>query len=369
MDKRRRYEASDSDEDGDENGDGLVKRHRPDYGSMSHTSFELPASSYTVAWICAIPCELAAARAVLDETHPSLPDQPWHDTNHYTLGAIGRHNVVVACLPASQYGTNNATNVLTNLTRTFPSIRKCLMVGVGGGVPSQANDIRLGDVVVGVRVMPYELSKVGTDGEVQHMGSALMPHPSLSTLLSTVRAKHESELSRVPSILREMFSSHSGYGHPNLPDRLFEASHSHVQCESRSPCDGCDGSRVVPRRTRRSTDPHIHYGAIGSGDKLIKDGLKRDDLAQKLGVMCFEMEAAGLMGVLPCLPVRGICDYSDSHKNKDWQRYAAAAAAAYARELLEIMPVVAREGLRHRPARDLALSDGMFPLSGLIFCR
>ncbi|CAH0017225.1 unnamed protein product, partial [Clonostachys rhizophaga] len=51
------------------------------------------------------------------------------------------------------------------------------------------------------------------------------------------------------------------------------------------------------------------------------------------------MEAAGLMDIRPCLPIRGICDYSDSHKNKEWQRYAAATAAAYAGELLEVLPV------------------------------
>ncbi|KAF5528920.1 ankyrin 3, partial [Fusarium mexicanum] len=51
------------------------------------------------------------------------------------------------------------------------------------------------------------------------------------------------------------------------------------------------------------------------------------------------MEAAGLMDILPCLPIRGICDYSDSHKNKEWHRYAAATAAAYAKELLGELPV------------------------------
>jgi len=50
------------------------------------------------------------------------------------------------------------------------------------------------------------------------------------------------------------------------------------------------------------------------------------------------MEAAGLMNDFPCVIVRGICDYADSHKNKRWQQYASATAAAYAKELLSIMP-------------------------------
>jgi nucleoside phosphorylase len=49
------------------------------------------------------------------------------------------------------------------------------------------------------------------------------------------------------------------------------------------------------------------------------------------------MEAAGLMDNFPCLVIRGICDYSDSHKNDIWQEYAAAVAAAYAKNLLSIM--------------------------------
>ena len=74
----------------------------------------------------------------------------------------------------------------------------------------------------------------------------------------------------------------------------------------------------------------------------MKDALARDRLASE-GTLCFEMEAAGLMNDFPCLVVRGICDYSDTHKNKDWQGYAAMVAAAYARNLLfRIAPVKSR---------------------------
>ncbi|KAF5975310.1 Pfs NACHT ankyrin domain-containing protein [Fusarium coicis] len=73
-------------------------------------------------------------------------------------------------------------------------------------------------------------------------------------------------------------------------------------------------------------------------NQVMKDAVTRDRLTQELDITCFEMEAAGLMDVLPCLPIRGICDYSDSHKAKDWQKYAAAVAVAYAREFLEALP-------------------------------
>jgi nucleoside phosphorylase len=35
-------------------------------------------------------------------------------------------------------------------------------------------------------------------------------------------------------------------------------------------------------------------------------------------MLCFEMEAAGLINRFLCLVIRGICDYSDTHKNKEW---------------------------------------------------
>ncbi len=81
----------------------------------------------------------------------------------------------------------------------------------------------------------------------------------------------------------------------------------------------------------------IHYGLIASGNQVIKDAGFRDRLNQDLGrnVLCVEMEAAGLMDGFPCIVIRGICDYADSHKNKEWQEYAAAVAAAFAKELLE----------------------------------
>ena len=71
----------------------------------------------------------------------------------------------------------------------------------------------------------------------------------------------------------------------------------------------------------------------------MEDALLRDKLSKDKGVMCFEMEAAGLRNHFPCLVIRGICDYSDTHKNKAWQGYAAMTAAAFAKDLLsEVHP-------------------------------
>jgi hypothetical protein len=114
---------------------------------------------------------------------------------------------------------------------------------------------------------------------------------------------------------------------------LFEAMYDH---SGGATCEQCSKERVI-RRTERGAQEEvtIHYGTIASGNQVMKDGVSRDRLSAELGgVLCFEMEAAGLMNEFPCLVIRGICDYADSHKNKTWQPYAAATAASCAKELL-----------------------------------
>ena len=103
---------------------------------------------------------------------------------------------------------------------------------------------------------------------------------------------------------------------------------------------GDDLSTLVsrPQRTEEEDNPAIHYGLIASANNLMKDALVRDKLAAEKNILCFEMEAAGLMNSFPCLVIRGICDYSDSHKNEEWQGYAAMAAAAYTKDLLCVIP-------------------------------
>ncbi|EWZ00274.1 hypothetical protein FOYG_00157 [Fusarium oxysporum NRRL 32931] len=305
-----------------------AKRRRTGFQKIEDDSIH---DRYTVAWICALYFEMAAARAMLDEEHVDCPRQA-NDMNSYVLGSIKNHNVVIACLPTDQYGTNNAANVLSNMRRTFPNIEIGLMVGIGGGVPLKA-DIRLGDIVVGVRVMQYDLGKT-LSGGFQRTGVPKIPDSTIRAVISNLRSRHELNGSRVPLILREKMGTYAAYSRPNEPDRLFLASYHHE--DPASPCNECDLSKLETRKTRLSTDPAIYYGGVGSANTVMKDSTVRDQIARELDVLCFEMEAAGLMDIMPCLPIRGICDYSDSHKAKEWQRYAAATAAAYAYEFLEL---------------------------------
>lgn len=99
--------------------------------------------------------------------------------------------------------------------------------------------------------------------------------------------------------------------------------------------------RVAERQPRGNEEAVVHYGTIASGNQVMRDGATRDKVSSELGgILCFEMEAAGLMNSFPCLIIRGICDSADSHKNKNWQHYTAGTAAAYAKEVLSVIPAV-----------------------------
>ncbi|QYT04338.1 ANK_REP_REGION domain-containing protein [Trichoderma simmonsii] len=317
--------------------DGAVsirsKRHQSNNGDWQRLDYR----DYTVGWVCALPIEMAAAEAMLDSKHALLP-QKKGDSNTYTFGRIGEHNVVIACLPSSQYGTNNAATVASNMSRSFSSITIRLMVGIGGGVPDGGIDIRLGDVVVGNEVMQYDLGKVLPDGHFQRTGRITTPPHTILTAVSKLQADHESAPSRIPSILLDMLDRNeqmTSYARPSLPDRLFCHTYKHTQ--EMDSCERCSLSEVLDRPRRVTMNPRIYYGKIASGNQVVKDGETRAKMAEELGIICFEMEAAGLHD-FPCLAIRGICDYSDSHKNKAWQKYSAAVAAAYAKELLSVIP-------------------------------
>ncbi|KAJ4859780.1 ankyrin repeats (3 copies) domain-containing protein [Trichoderma breve] len=279
---------------------------------------------YTIGWVCALPKEQTAATAMLDDIHPAVR-KPSTDPNNYTLGSIGKHNVVIACLPKGQVGTNSAATVATRMVSTFSRIKFGLMVGIGGGIPPK---VRLGDVVVGTPVgqfpgvVQWDMGKAKENGSFERTGSLNNPPASLLTALSKLETEHEL-LDSLEDIL-----FHSDYNHVNE-----SGTGDEDEGNEKESCTFCDKARIVKRKPR---DARVHYGLIASGNQVIKDAIIRDKLNNDLGghVLCVEMEAAGLVN-FPCVVIRGICDYADSHKNKNWREHAAAMAAALAKELLQ----------------------------------
>lgn len=303
---------------------------------------------YSVGWICALPKELVAARLFLDEVHPGPDCVKQHDNNCYTLGRIGKHNVVIASLPMGEYGTVSAASVARDMLHTFPNIRTGLMVGIGGGAPSEKNDIRLGDVVVSLSyagnnggVYQYDYASTIEKHELQKVGHLDAPPYHFGTAMANLESRYASGNEIAVSITDILKKSNltKKYGRPSSKtDRLYQSDYVHLKQDDH--CDAsCDKSKLVVRQKRkRGGYPTVHHGIIASANCLMMDAELRDKFAKEENVLCFEMEAAGLMNHFPCIVIRGICDYSDSHKNYDWQEYAAMTAAAYTKELLLLIP-------------------------------
>ncbi|KAL4795475.1 hypothetical protein BDV19DRAFT_398686 [Aspergillus venezuelensis] len=294
-------------------------------------NIELDPAEYQVGWICALKIELDAAQKMLDRIHTKGFGHGM-DCNLYILGQIGHLNVVLTCLPMGQYGNNMAAVVATRMMNRFPKIIIGLMVGIGGGLPSAKNDIRLGDVVVSIPhlqyggVVQYDMGKYTSDGFVT-TGSLKAPPEKLLQVLNFM-PRCGSPIANPPDI-----------SYPGVElDQLFKSSYAHIG--GADTCISCDAEQVELRQiTRTTTSPRVFYGTIASGNSVVKNSKIREILIQKHGVLCCEMEAAGLMNTkFPCIVIRGISDYADSHKNEIWMEYAAATAASYARDLLRTMP-------------------------------
>ncbi|CAG8189942.1 unnamed protein product [Penicillium salamii] len=298
---------------------------------------QISTHAYTVGIICALPIELKAVRMLFDESHRR--QAPPTDTNAYVFGCMSEHFVVATCLPNGEYGIGSATDVASNMKRTFLSLQFCLLVGIGGGAPSATNDIRLGDVVVSkpvgenVGVLQYDMVKTLENGSIQLNGH-LQPSPRfLRSVSSLMQSDPSISNSSLEPYLRQISKQDGGFSYPGAAnDNLFHPQHPHPT--DQPTCDNCDPSKMQDRPKRPTSHPCIHYGLIASGNQVMKSAETRDNIAKKYNVLCFEMEAAGIVNILPSLIIRGICDYSDSHKNKEWQNYAAATAAAFTKHLL-----------------------------------
>ncbi|KAL5334981.1 purine and uridine phosphorylase [Aspergillus crustosus] len=291
-------------------------------------------ADYTIAWICALPVEMVACKAMLDCCHVRLR-QPKNDHNVYTLGEVNGHNVVIACLPLGVYGIASASLVATQVLATFPEIRFCLLIGVGGGVPSADIDSRLGDVVVSRPtgafggVVQYDYGKSISRRRFLRTGVLNKPPTILLSAMSALESDHMTGDTHIPEYLSQLmdcYSTRSKFSPPEVHDDIvFEAGYEHVTSPNGS-CFQCSKDHIVYRDPRPSSDPHIHYGLIASGNQVMRDGVTRDEVSHDFGgaILCFEMEATGLM---------------DNFPFKLWQPYAAATAAAYAKDLLSVIPV------------------------------
>ncbi|KAJ6270720.1 nucleoside phosphorylase domain-containing protein [Bipolaris maydis] len=349
------------------------RRQRPEYRSQ-----------FDIAIVCALPLEYDAVTLLVDEFWDETGDSYGRavgDSNSYTTGRIGTHNVVVALLPGM--GKVNAAVAVGGLRSSYTDIKLVLLVGICGGVPRAGNndEILLGDVIISETVVQYDYGRRYPDSFATRTATGegfSRPNTDIRGLIAFLRSEAGSgHLQQRTSYFLQMLQQRasqrrrSNYNYPGTAsDKLFAPEHRHrhhgpcscicsqwkalsdpVCQEALSiPCSqtGCEDANLVPRKRLEMRhelekqkeridiqEPLIFVGRIASGDTVMKSGKDRDRIAKEQNVIAFEMEGAGFWEELPCLVVKGVCDYADSHKDKSWQTFAAATAAATMKALIE----------------------------------
>ncbi|KAF7556386.1 hypothetical protein G7Z17_g1435 [Cylindrodendrum hubeiense] len=269
-------------------------------------SYQQPSrrDDFEIAIICALPIEYDAVSYIFDEFWDEIGDQYGRaagDQNTYTTGRVGKYDVVLALLP--HMGKANAASTAASLCSSYGGLQVALLVGVCGGVPyGRKGEILLGDVVVSKTLIQYDFGRQYPDKFVckNTIDDSLgRPNKNIRSLL----ALFETDLglkrleARTAYFLQQLQANaiparrQGKYDYPGpAEDRLFNPTYRHK-----------------------------HYRSIASD----------------LDVIAFEMEGAGVWEEMPCIVVKGVCDYADSHKHKGWQDYAAATAASASKAILE----------------------------------
>ncbi|KAL7917916.1 hypothetical protein ACQKWADRAFT_324255 [Trichoderma austrokoningii] len=322
---------------------------------------------FEIAIVCGLPLEYDAVSLVFDET-----------------GRIGEHNVVLALLPSM--GKASAASTAANIRSSYHHVRLCFLVGICGGVPRAGREeILLGDVVVSKAIVAYDFGRQYPDRFTLKDGvesNAAKPDRHIRKQLAIFETRNGRLRlqEQIAGFLRKIQAKatqqgcEAKYSYPGADeDRLFMPGYRHKHrksatcicsiCEEESDpvCEdalksschvlGCEEQYLVPRtRLRRkweggikeAQDPAIHIGIVGSGDSVFKSGEHRDGIAKPKGIIAFEMEGAGITEEIPCVVVKGVCDYADCHKSKKWQDFAAATAASALQAILDYMPPAKR---------------------------
>lgn len=298
-------------------------------------------TEFLIGWICVLQKEYRAAASILDERYDTTGlVRGQGDRNQYIMGRVGEHNVSINVPPAGSYGQLHASRIALDMKSTFPRMRFVLLVGIAGGVPLLKHHIRLGDVVLGTRVVPYATGKE-TDGGFERSGLVKAPPMELLGTLTFLDERIWSGdlvLSKSIERIRTKAGRIAADFVRPPEDRLYRNSYIHQDsyCDCLQP--GLQQENLCPPDDREAGSVRLFQGGIGSDNIVMKNAASRDEIARREDILCFEMEATGVMDVTPCLSIRGISDYADGHKNDDWHLYAALAAATCARELLLSLP-------------------------------
>lgn len=344
------------------------------YSTPNTTTERRPRSraEFQVAILCTLPLEANAIEAVFDYHYDELNQlygKEEGDANVYKTGRIGRHYVVLVYMSGKGYRIS--ASAVSSLRISFTDVKLALLVGTCKGMPfpSGGGEIVLGDVIISDFLKEYDFGRQYPDRFEQEqdpkeiLGKLTREIMTLLKSFQTFRRKNQLQKKAAENLLYLQYIEGEGnkWHYPGTSrDILYESSYSHKHyrqgsentcsmCFSsgKAVCDkssdatceelGCAGSVIERRRLNGAENPksEFHIGSVASANTVLNSGDHHDSLAEKEGVIGFEMEGPGVWDNLPCVIIKGVCDYADGHSNKKWQNYAAATSAFHTKAFLD----------------------------------
>ncbi|CAG8242163.1 unnamed protein product [Penicillium salamii] len=301
--------------------------------SESSVQFPPDLYDYHVGWICQSIEDYGAVCELIEEEYPIItaPLKPSIHTP-YQLARIEKHNVVINIPSIDSSAELLPIEVARGLKVQFPSIRFFLMVGSGAISNVNGTSVKMGDVVVGTKLIPW-----GADDKKNSRQEASTLNPPnflLSSLTALFVRFNGSVLQRSIQAVIDGMSDHDGrYLRPretmsNLPHNRIRNLHT----SSRPP------SHLTPQNKQSERPTGLFQGTVlsKSGKRDSHTAGNREQSIPTSEALCVEFGSADILAAgMTCLPILGIArGRNQGSQNNDWSHFAALAAAVCSKQLL-----------------------------------
>lgn len=333
----------------------------------------------TIAVITAQYFEKMAVDAMMTNKQTFMRYATVGEANVYTLGDIGQHRVVSTKLPMT--GSSGSALIATGSTTTrllgtFQAVEHVFLVGVAGAVPHYTDfekHVRLGDVVMATpqsigqgQQFIYQFCqsvKEKSNGEVQFETKSWCPvdlglQDIQQSLVQKFNSKNFEEYNCLPWLRHyqeglAVLCDHEpedndtdglgfvdeGWLRPSGDtDKLYMSMGGGdiIEVGHPTPRDG----QFDPRHKGQ---PMLHVGPVASGKSIALDDQLRQEYASRNGILAFDSDLETVVESIygnrkdQYTLIRGMADYRDGTRRKEWQQYASLMAASVLKAIVEEM--------------------------------
>lgn len=338
-----------------------VTSHEADVKIVRQMPTVISSQQPTIAIITAQFCEKLAVDAMIENKDTYVRYTTVGESNVYTLGNIGVHRVVSTKLPTvghTRAAMIAAGNTTTRLLGSFQKVEYVFLVGCGGGVPhftDYSRHVRLGDVVVShpppnrSYVYAYcdqvrRMEKGGYMFEAKTWTPSNMILQQIARQLWEMGENNPEECpwdTYIKNGLKELDGQESLFQRPSKDtDRLYMpvGGTDIIEMEHPLPPDGLVNGH-------KSGVSRIHFGPIGAGRQIVKDPEIRQEFSRLYGCLAFDTEFDAVVESIfgnrkdSYMFIRGISDYRDGMRKKEWQPYSSLVAAAFMKSIICALPL------------------------------